>query len=79
MNPLPGYQHVERLSLLLVKIAMEEQLSISKADREAIKEAWSKLEDHDKSPEHHVQPMMGQHSLWPNRRFVFLEYYLILT
>lgn len=52
LNPLPGYENVEKLALLLVAIAMEKnaKLSISPETREAIITPWGDLTDYDKVP-----------------------------
>ena len=47
---LPGYQHVEKFSSILVDIALEEgRLALTAAEREAVNAAWNKLELHDRS------------------------------
>lgn len=49
-NHLPGYQHVEELSSVLVEVALEEgKLAISENTRQRIISAWNKLELHDRS------------------------------
>lgn len=47
---LPGYEHVEELSRVLVDIALEEgRLSLSDTTRQRVIAAWNKLELHDRS------------------------------
>ena len=47
---LPGYQHVEDLSAVLVEIALEEgKLSIDEATRQRVISCWNKLDLHDRS------------------------------
>lgn len=49
-NHLPGYQHVEELSQILVKIALEEgKLALSDPTRQRVISAWSKLDRHDRN------------------------------
>ncbi|XP_053271555.1 uncharacterized protein LOC128429789 isoform X3 [Pleuronectes platessa] len=49
-NHLPGYQHVEELSSILVEIALEEgKLALSDSTRERVVSAWNKLDLHDRS------------------------------
>lgn len=49
-NHLPGYQHVEELSRVLVEIALEEgKLALSDSTRQRVVSAWNKLDLHDRS------------------------------
>lgn len=49
-NHLPGYQHVEELSNILVEIALEEgKLALSDPTRQRVISAWSKLDLHDRN------------------------------
>ncbi|CAF87167.1 unnamed protein product, partial [Tetraodon nigroviridis] len=49
-NHLPGYEHVEELSKILVDIALEEgKLAISSFTRQSLIAAWNKLHLHDRS------------------------------
>lgn len=49
-NLLPGYQHVEKLSRVLVEIALEEgKLALDSFTRQRVISAWNKLELHDRS------------------------------
>lgn len=49
-NHLPGYQHVEELSKVLVEIALEEgKLALSDSTRQRVISAWNKLDLHDRS------------------------------
>ncbi|TWW54896.1 hypothetical protein D4764_0276320, partial [Takifugu flavidus] len=49
-NHLPGYEHVEELSRLLVDVALEEgKLAISNSTRQRVIAAWNGLHLHDRS------------------------------
>ena len=49
-NHLPGYEHVEELTKVLVDIALEEgKLAISNSTRQRVIAAWNKLDLHDRS------------------------------
>nr|XP_055054292.1 uncharacterized protein LOC129439592 [Misgurnus anguillicaudatus]XP_055054305.1 uncharacterized protein LOC129439599 [Misgurnus anguillicaudatus]XP_055054316.1 uncharacterized protein LOC129439606 [Misgurnus anguillicaudatus] len=49
-NHLPGYQHVEELSNILVEIALQEgKLALSEPTRQKVISAWSKLDLHDRN------------------------------
>ncbi|CAL8363065.1 unnamed protein product [Merluccius merluccius] len=48
-NQLPGYEHVEELSKVLVNIALEEgKLAISNSTKQKVITAWNKLDLHDR-------------------------------
>ncbi|KAL2088838.1 hypothetical protein ACEWY4_015737 [Coilia grayii] len=50
---LPGYEHVEELSRVLVNISLEEgRLALSERTRQRVIAAWNKLELHDRSIQH---------------------------
>ncbi|KAL2098418.1 hypothetical protein ACEWY4_007625 [Coilia grayii] len=50
---LPGYEHVEELSRVLVDISLEEgRLALSERTRQRVIAAWNKLELHDRSIQH---------------------------
>ena len=49
-NHLPGYQHIEELSKVLVEIALEEgKLALSASTRQRVTTAWNKLDLHDRN------------------------------
>ncbi|KAK0138577.1 hypothetical protein N1851_024889 [Merluccius polli] len=49
-NHLPGYEHIEELSKVLVDIALEEgKLAISNATRQKVIAAWNKLDLHNRN------------------------------
>ncbi|XP_029980231.1 uncharacterized protein LOC115412079 [Sphaeramia orbicularis] len=49
-NHLPGYQHVEELSRVLVEIALEEgKLALTESTRQRVIGAWNQLDLHDRS------------------------------
>ncbi|KAL0188362.1 hypothetical protein M9458_015461, partial [Cirrhinus mrigala] len=49
-NHLPGYQHVEELSKVLVEIALEEgKLTLSASTRQRVINAWNMLDLHDRT------------------------------
>lgn len=51
-NHLPGFQHVEELSRVLVDIGLEEgRLSLNGDQRQRVLDAWNKLEIHDRQIE----------------------------
>lgn len=48
LNHLPGYQHVEELSNVLVETAVEEgKLAISDSTRQRVISIWNKPDLHD--------------------------------
>ena len=49
-NHLPGYQHVEKLSSVLVDIGMEDgKLALTNDQRQGVVDAWNKLDLHDRN------------------------------
>ena len=49
-NHLPGYQHVEELSAVLVEVALEEgKLALDEATRRRVIDCWNKLDLHDRN------------------------------
>ncbi|KAL0188364.1 hypothetical protein M9458_015463, partial [Cirrhinus mrigala] len=50
LNHLPGYQHTEELSKVLVQTAVEKgKLAISDSTRQRVISAWNKPDLHDRS------------------------------
>ncbi|CAM4515131.1 unnamed protein product [Leuciscus chuanchicus] len=66
-NHLPGYQHVQELSKVLVEIALEEgKLAVSDTIRQRVISAWNKLDLHD----HNIQQFNSLYSArWGNALF----------
>ena len=51
-NHLPGYQHVENLSSILVNIGIEDgKLALTSEQRKGVIDAWNKLDLHDRNIE----------------------------